>query len=886
MMILLSVYALLLAAATFIESRYGSSAARTIVYNNMLFYLLQLVLIGNFIGVSLKTHLWKHRKYGALVFHWAFVVVLAGALITRIWGYEGIVHIREGEQTSQMITHQNYISGTVQYEGHSVNFEFPVDVNPLFTAPFSETVYLDGKKVGIYLDKVKYSSVQGTNHLLEISLKSGDNERSVSLSGKDYQRGESVSVQLGDVNISVAYGAVFKTLPFEIRLKDFRLVRYPGSHSPSSFESDLVLISGKKNREEKIYMNKVLYEQNYRLYQSLYDTDELGTVLSVNNDTFGTAVTYTGYGMLLLGMILIFMHKDSRFRILNRQLSALAGSKKIIVLFCLFAVSVSVPAQEITIGDLRKSVPPVSIADQWGQLQVQNPSGRIEPVDTYTASLLRKVYRKDSFHGLTSEQVVLGFIFDAGYWNRVPVIRQTNSELHRLLGTSGKEIAFYDLFDDKGAYKLAELVEKIYMKPAASRSRLEKYILKLDEKVNILYALQQGKMFALFPRPEDKEGKWVSAGDDLTAFSGKDSLFVSKIMLWYSDELIRSRVNGDWKTPSDIVGMIDVYQKARTQVPVLTSRQLKTELFYNKANLFFVSAIGYLLAGIFLLVSMLMFRAKPVRSRKRIVYLSGGLVILLFLLQTCGIGLRWYISGQAPWSNAYESMIYIGWATLFAGLLFVRRSGLVLALAAFFAGVILFVANLNWMDPEITPLVPVLKSYWLMIHVAVITASYGFFGMSFLIGVLTLFFIIRDNKSVEIKELRIINEMSLHIGVCLLTAGTFLGAVWANESWGRYWGWDPKETWALITLIVYAMIIHARFLPRLRSDYAFSVMSVYGLLSVLMTYFGVNYYLTGLHSYGSGDVPPAVDIIGLVYVAITVLVVIAAKKKDGSTSLL
>ena len=166
-----------------------------------------------------------------------------------------------------------------------------------------------------------------------------------------------------------------------------------------------------------------------------------------------------------------------------------------------------------------------------------------------------------------------------------------------------------------------------------------------------------------------------------------------------------------------------------------------------------------------------------------------------------------------------------------------------------------------------------------MIHVAVITASYGFFGISFLIGVLTMFFIVRNNKSAEIRKLRIINEMSLHIGVCLLVAGTFLGAVWANESWGRYWGWDPKETWALITLVVYAMIIHARFVPKLRSDYAFSVMSVYGLLAVLMTYFGVNYYLTGLHAYGSGDVPPAVDIIGLVYLVITVLAVIAARKR-------
>ncbi|WP_455496856.1 cytochrome c biogenesis protein CcsA [Coprobacter sp.] len=880
MLILLSLYAVLLAAATLIGSHYGSPAARAVVYNNILFYLLQLFLIGNFVGISLKARLWKQRKYGVLMFHWAFAVVLVGALITRVWGYEGIVHVREGEQTSQMLTRQNYISGTAEYKGHSVSFEFPIEINSLFTVSFSEKIRLEDITVDMCLNKMKYSSSQDMDHLLELSLSIGTDECIISLFGRDYQVGEPVNVKIGDVDISIAYGAVFKKLPFSVRLRDFRLVRYPGSQSPSSFESDLILVSKGSIREEKIYMNKVLYEQNYRLYQSSYDVDEQGTVLSVNNDTFGTIVTYIGYIMLLLGMILTFAQDGSRFRILHRQLSYLTGSRKTIIMFFLIVVSGSVSAQEISIRELQKNAPPVSLADQWGRLQVQNPSGRIEPVDTYTATLLRKIYRKDFFHGMTSEQVILGFIFDAGYWNRVPVIRQTNSELHKLLGTSGNEIAFYDLFENNGVYKLAGFVGKIHMKPTVSRSRLEKDILKLDEKVNILYALQQGKMFALFPCPEDKDGKWISAGDDLSVFSGKDSLFVSKIMLWYGDELVRSRVNGDWKIPSDIVGMMDVYQKAQSRIPVMTSKQLNTELFYNKANLFFVSAIGYLLSGILLFAAMMLFRIKPSLNRKIAVYFLNSIVVLFFLLQTCGIGLRWYISGQAPWSNAYESMIYIGWTTLLAGLLFARRSGLVLALAAFFAGIILFVADLNWMDPEITPLVPVLKSYWLMIHVAVITASYGFFGMSFLIGVLTMFFIIRNNKSAEVRELRIINEMSLHIGVCLLTAGTFLGAVWANESWGRYWGWDPKETWALITLIVYAIIIHARFLPRLRSDYAFSVLSVYGVLSVLMTYFGVNYYLSGLHSYGSGDVPPAVDIIGLIYVAITVLAVVAARKKN------
>lgn len=231
--------------------------------------------------------------------------------------------------------------------------------------------------------------------------------------------------------------------------------------------------------------------------------------------------------------------------------------------------------------------------------------------------------------------------------------------------------------------------------------------------------------------------------------------------------------------------------------------------------------MGYMAVGLLLLIFVVGQLLKPRRWVKTAIIPLVALVVLIFLLHTSGIGIRWYISGRAPWANAYESMIYVAWATALAGLLFIKRSSMTLALAAFFAGIILFVANLNFMDPEITPLVPVLKSYWLMIHVAVITASYGFFGISFLLGLLTLAFMSAGNPSKvallqpHIRELRIINEMSLHIGLYLLTAGIFLGAVWANESWGRYWGWDPKETWALITMVIIAFILHARFLPLL-----------------------------------------------------------------------
>lgn len=779
-LVLLIHYMILLAAATFVEKSQGTAMAREVIYNNPLFYLLQLLLVLNFCAIAWQGRLWKQRKYGVLLLHISFIVILLGALVTNIFGFEGIVHIREGETASHMRTTED-------------------DARPL---------------------------------------------------------------------------------PFSIRLDDFKLVRYPGSHSPSSFESFLTIRTDEGERNEHIYMNKVIYEQGYRLYQSSYDSDEQGTVLTVNNDRIGTAITYAGYLFLLAGMLLTLADRKSRFRQLAKQLKHTAP-----ILLLAFIPAVSF-AQKADTELLLKSTIPVEQAEQWGRLQVQCPTGRIEPLNTYTDKLLRKIYRSNSFEGLTSEQVIIGFLMNPAYWGNVPFIRQTNKELQQAYSLpEGKYLRFLDVFDEGGRYLIADAVDKAYSRPAAERSRMEKDLLKLDEKVNILYSLQQGKMLALFPLPGDTGGKWYSPGDDLSVFSGRDSLFVSKIMPWYLGEAVDALRTGDWGSAQEVLSMMNVYQQKQSATPLLTKKQVAWELFYNKARLFFWSAMGYMAVGLLLLIFVVWRLLKPKRWFRFVIIPLVMLVVLIFLLHTSGIAIRWYISGRAPWANAYESMIYVAWATALAGLLFIKRSSMTLALAAFFAGIILFVANLNFMDPEITPLVPVLKSYWLMIHVAVITASYGFFGISFLLGLLTLAFMGTSNPSKvvllqpHIRELRIINEMSLHIGLYLLTAGIFLGAVWANESWGRYWGWDPKETWALITMVVYAFILHARFLPALRSDYVFSVMSVLGLASVLMTYFGVNYYLSGLHSYGGGDTPPGLAAIFITYACAFALIVYAGYKQ-------
>ncbi len=778
---LLVVYALLLAAATFVEKAWGTPVAKEWIYHNPLFFVLQALMVVQFVVLAVRTRLWQRRRWGTLILHAAFVVILAGALITHLFGFEGIVHIREGETTSVL-----------------------------------------RQKDGI------------------------------------------------------------RQLPFSIRLDDFKLVRYPGSRSPSSYESFLTLSDGGEARAVHIYMNKVVYEQGYRLYQSSYDPDERGTVLSVNHDNWGTAVTYVGYLLLLAGCLGVMFDKGSRFRWLVRNLGKASA---VCLLGCLpLAVMAETGGQPMA---LQEQTIPKAQADRWGRLQIQCPTGRVEPINTYTSKLLRKLYRKESFEGLTSEQVILGFCVNPAYWSNVALIRQPNEDLAEALSLpSGKYLRFNDFFDETGRYVLQAAVDSAYARPGAGRSRLEKDLLKLDEKLNILYAIQMGKMWAIFPHPSDASGRWYSPGDDLGAFSGKDSMFVSKIFPWYLAESYEALHTHDWSTSDEILDMINTYQQKKAMAGLLTDRQVSWELFYNHARLFFWAAMGGMLGGLLLLcfsVYGLLNRKKWLRAT---VLVLISCVVILFLLQTFGIGIRWYLAGRAPLSNAYESMVFVAWATCLAGLLFARHSSVAVALGAFFSGIILFVANLNFMDPEITPLVPVLKSYWLMIHVAVITASYGFFGMGFLLGGLSLGLMAADGKGRlqrQLHGLRLVNELSLYIGLFLLAVGIFLGAVWANESWGRYWGWDPKETWALVTMVVYAVVLHARFVRPLASDYAFGVMSVFALASVLMTYFGVNYYLSGLHAYGSDGTPPGLTAMVVAFGLLLLLALWARRKQQADS---
>ena len=702
---------------------------------------------------------------------------------------------------------------------------------------------------------VKDPSGKALENAVVLEVNDGTVKQIVNVMGIHGMKGESFSAKVGNTNIDFTYGPIPLYLPFSLQLTDFQLEKYPGSESPASFASELVLIDKEQNvsRNERVFMNNTLSYRGYKFFQSSYDQDEKGTVLSVNADSLGTNVTYLGYLLLALGFVLALVSKNSHFYSLIVRLKKHSGIiiSMLALLILMNAGKASANSAEIA------SIPKMdeALLKDFSELWIQGSDGRIEPISTMASEILRKISRQSDFYGRSPEEVILGLHLFPELWRSVSLVSVSNDQLKRMLEVTGSRVPLTAFFDDKGNYKLLEQVKVAFAKAPALRNMLEKEIINVDERVAICFMILNGEMFALFPGPT-KEIKWINVGSTPTGVASPDSLFINR-----GFELLKESINGKGDiTGSQIIASIAAYQQKFGGSYLRDVNHKSVEIFYNKVNPFKRVFPLYLLVGFVLLIVLFVniFRQKSMSSKLSLTFLS--LIGLGFLFHTAGLILRWYIAGHAPWSNGYESMVYIAWATMLAGIIFGRKYPFVIATGAMLSGIILFVAHLNWMNPEITHLVPVLNSYWLMIHVAIITASYGFLGLTAFLGLLVLILYSISNKENRanvkrvILQLTTISEMSATIGLYMLTIGTFLGGVWANESWGRYWGWDSKETWALITVVIYSFIAHMRMIPSLKGIYTYTIASVLGFISVLMTYFGVNYYLSGLHSYGRGSI--------------------------------
>ena len=724
----------------------------------------------------------------------------------------------------------------------------------------------------------------------------GDKSEDMMVFGRQGVVGHPARLSLNGVDVSITYGAKEIPVPFKIKLKDFQLDRYPGSMSPASYASEVQLIDEKAgvNMPYRIYMNHILDYKDFRLFQASYDRDEKGTVLSVNHDP-GTLPTYIGYILLGIGLFWTLVSGRNRFAKLQQKAQKARDAAIVPALLAIALLVGSTPSHAEGMDPAIKTILSFDkqSTEKFGELIVQDSKGRMKPVDTLATEILAKIYRGSTLKvgdkELTPMQVLVGMMVRPDVYREIKMIRTHDPKVNEAIGAKrdAKYVAFSQFFMDPAGmrgYKLGELADAASRKAPKDRNKLDKAVLKVDEKVNVAYMVFTGSIVKIWPKPNDVNNKWFATIKALQSFSPQNGAQIRDAAVAFFTSADAAVKSGNWSDVNKAIDKIAAYQKKYGAAVYPSENHIKAEMFYNKTNIFERLYPLYLLMGFILLVLSFTKIIKPKFKMGVVSKISLVLLVIFFIAHTVGLALRWYISGHAPWSNGYESMIYIGWATVLAGFIFSKRSPITLAATSILTGLILFVAHLNWMNPQVTNLVPVLNSYWLSIHVSMITASYGFLGLGALLGFITiLLFMLMNEKNKQqisnsITELNAINEMSLMVGLAMLTLGNFLGGVWANESWGRYWGWDPKETWALVTILVYAVVVHLRFIKSIYNEFNYSVISLLAFTSVLMTYFGVNYYLAGMHSYAKGDPVPVPDFVPLTYSILFFTIALAALK--------
>lgn len=1014
--ILFIAFATSLAFGTFIESWYSTQTARIWIYNAKWFEGMFLLFIINFAGNIFKYRLLRKEKWAVLSLHLSLIIIILGAFVTRYFGFEGVMPIREGRTESQFLSEKTYLTvlvdgeldgvsqrktlqSSVMFSEHVNNKlnwksdfggqDFSIELEN-YTENVVEDLILDDKGdryikivesstgqrhdhyvkegeilsvhnllfsfnkfqegainirvedgryyivspfAGTYIRMadqaqdsilssvesnlsfrslyqigdhnfvipepalrgrfgfVKDSNQEGLPSALKIKIKTKEVQKEVQILGGRGYTEPPKSISLGGLDFHISYGSKLLDLPFSLRLYDFIAEKYPGTeNSYSSFKSKVQVI-GDRTFDYDIYMNHVLDYKGYRFFQSSFDPDEKGTILSVNHDWWGTYITYTGYMLLYLSLMGIFFVGNTRFKTQSKLLRNIVKKKRTtLILLFILGLSVGVKAQQPLHGSLQINYDSIiqlttfdsQHAKEFGKLVIQDFGGRMKPANTFSSELLRKVSKSDTYKDMSSDQVLLSMMYSPLTWYHVPIIhlKRGNDSLRSSIDVpeDAKYASLLDFFDESGNYKIASQLESAYRR--ATPNQFQKDFIETDRKVNLLYSALEGKVMRIFPIPEDPSNRWISYAEiSEVDVPGRDSLFVRNILPFYLQSLNQSKADANYDQSTTFLEGIKAFQKRYGRDIIPTERKIRMEILYNGLDIFKKLYRYYIYIGItlFLLLVFQIFNTNRfTRLAERILI---GLVVLLLVTHTGGLIARWIISGHAPWSDAYESMIYVAWATQFFGLIFGRRSSFTIAATAFVTGMILMIAHWNWMDPSIANLVPVLNSYWLMIHVAVIVASYGPFSLSMIIGGVVLFLMLygggkkKEKIKLQIKELTIINELSMTVGLVMLTIGNFLGGMWANESWGRYWGWDPKETWALISILIYAFVIHMRLVPSLKGPWLFNLMSVVAYGSILMTYFGVNFYLVGLHSYASGDkiITPS-----FVYYAIAVISLLGA----------
>lgn len=764
---------------------------------------------------------------------------------------------------------------------------------------------------GVFDVVKKPERLKGDDSGIVLEVSANGETKDVNIIGGPWTYYRVEEFKVGGLEFALRFGSRMEQLPFEVKLNDFISEKRPGTDIPRTFESKVTVIDKEQGDFDfHIYMNHVLDHRGFRFFQADFDKDEKGTILSVNHDRWGTYITYTGYMLLYFGLIAILFAKNTRFDDIRKRLKKLKEKKVKIMTTLLLLFSLAGFAQDHTQDDghnhsqerptkasldsiLKANITPKEHAGKFAKMVIQDYSGRMMPIHTYASEMLRKLSKHDTYEGLNASQIFLSIQESPMLWYNMPIIYLTPRKadsIRTIIGVDKdqKYVSLLDFFAENGRNKLGPYIEEAYSTQIPNG--FQKEVKNTYDRLSLLSDVIEGRNIKIFPIPENDNNKWISSfefkqgGYDEAIKDESYKAFVKNGFGYYLMTLDNAKQTGNFDNADKLLGDFRKTQQKYGSEVMLSDKKVESEILYNEYDIFKQLFSWYMYAAtflfVFIIVQIFYHKSKAINI---IVKSLVGIVVVLFLLHTLGLIWRWYLSGHAPWSDAYESLIYVAWSLMLFGLLLAynrqllpkkvsfksfvpfyglfekRSSDLTVAASAFVTSMILMIAHWNWMDPAIANLQPVLQGYWLMIHVSVIVASYGPFTLGMILGVVSLLLMIfttKENKKrmeINIKELTIINEMALTVGLIMLTIGNFLGGMWANESWGRYWGWDPKETWALISIMIYAFVVHMRLVPGLRGRWIFNLLSILAFASILMTYFGVNFYLSGLHAYASGD---------------------------------
>lgn len=636
-------------------------------------------------------------------------------------------------------------------------------------------------------------------------------------------------------------------LPFSLCLKKFEAKMHDGTNAVADYSSKFTVIDGDDKSEGEVSMNNIYSHRSYRLYQSSYDEDGKGSVLAINADPYGIPVTYTGYALLFISLVWMLFDPKGGYRKLLK--SPLLKKGALMTALILSMGNIQTLHAESATGNLQNAVLPKETAEKFGELHILY-NDRICPVQTFALDFCKKIYGARSYQGLTAEQVLSGWVFYGNTWANEPFIKIKSGEMKTAMNLP--DYASLNTFFNRemGGYTIGQYVQEYYN---GQQDKFHQQAADIDGKIQIIMELREGVSLKVLPYTFTKNVKatkdhpFIKAGTT-TWFSPVDKLpqAVEQQHALYIKNVF-SLLNGDVKA-GNISRVNEFFVKMKKYQEVSSGNSLPTATQYKaeRINNAFPFATILFMANLTLGFIALFYTIYRMTKKREIKALNIALPILLgvsFLALTFGLALRWIISGNIPMSNGYESMLTVAWFVMLISILMQLRIRIVMVFGFLISGFFLLVSHINQMDPAIGQMMPVLNSPLLSIHVSIIMMSYALLSLTFICGIMGI--CLRSHG----EELQALSRIFLYPALTTMGFGIFIGAIWANVSWGNYWSWDSKETWALITFMIYAVVVHTQSLPVFRKPLVYHIYITLAFLSIAMTYFGVNYFLTGMHSY-------------------------------------